>query len=281
MIGLLMRVFGKRRSSTEDTEEYRLTLGEHLEELRTRIIRVLVLITVGWIVGWYLQPPLYEYLNEMVKTAIKGAIGANIDYKEPFKNATEPFMLKFKLSFLIGLIMVFPFCILQLWGFIKPGLKLKERKPIEKIAPWSLLLFIIGAGFCWIILPSALNWFAGYVLEFAGTSLYQEPGSMVYFVLKMMLAFGIGFQLPVIVFALGSMGLLSAETLTQYWRQWATAVFIGAAVLTPSNDAFSMLMMAVPLVILFAISVWLVKIVQKKKPGELGMEEEGDEAAAS
>lgn len=280
MFGLLGRLFTARRNSSEDPEEYRLTLGEHLDELRARIIRSLTLIIVGWVAGWFIQPYLYSYLNGMVQEAIKGAIGTGVQYAEPFRSATEPFMLKFRLSFLIGLIMVFPFIILQLWGFIKPGLKPNERRPIERIAPWSLVLFLVGAGFCWIILPSALNWFAGYVLEFPGTSLFQEPGAMVYFVLKMMLAFGIGFQLPVIVFALGSMGLLSAETLQQYWRQWATAVFLGAAILTPSNDAFSMLMMAIPLVILFAISVWLVKMVQRKKPTE-ETDNEGDEAFAN
>lgn len=87
---------------------------------------------------------------------------------------------------------------------------------------------------------------------------------MVFFVLKMMLAFGIGFQLPLIVYILGALNLLTAETLVQYWRQAATVIFLGSAILTPSNDAFSMLMMAVPLVILFLVSVFAVKVVQGK-----------------
>jgi sec-independent protein translocase protein TatC len=88
---------------------------------------------------------------------------------------------------------------------------------------------------------------------------------MLGFCLKMMLAFGIGFQLPLIVYALGAMNLLSAETLVKHWRHASVVIFVIAAALTPSNDAFSMLMMAIPLVILFMISVWAVKLTQGRK----------------
>ncbi|MFZ4507393.1 MAG: twin-arginine translocase subunit TatC [Fimbriimonas sp.] len=268
MFGLLFGLLGKKQASFDNTEEYRLTLGEHLDELRVRIIRVLVMLIVGWVAGWYILPSLYAFLNNMVAVNITQALDGKAPFSDVFRNATDPFMLKFRLSFMLGLIMVFPFCLLQIWGFIAPGLKPNERKPIERLAPWTLILFVMGAGFCWVIIPSALQWFAQYVLEFPGTGLMQEPGAMIFFVLKMMLAFGLGFQLPVVVYALGSIGLLKSETLLQYWRQWATAVFLAAAILTPSNDAFSMLMMAVPLVILFAISVVLVTAVQKKQKRE-------------
>jgi sec-independent protein translocase protein TatC len=234
----------KQKRGPEDPEEFRLTLGEHLDDLRSRIIKILLLLAGGWVAGWFLQPWLYDFLNNLVTTNVKAVLKDQSTYQEAFKNTTEAFMLKFKLSFLIGLVMVFPFCVLQIWAFIAPGLKPSERKPIARLAPLSLLLFGLGAFFCWIILPTALQWFAVFILEFPGTNLIQEPGSMVYFILKMMLAFGIGFQLPLVVYALGAVGLLSAETLVKYWRQAATFVFIASAIITPSNDAFSMLMMA-------------------------------------
>jgi sec-independent protein translocase protein TatC len=259
----ILKARPKGARNVSDPEEFRAPLVEHLEELRTRLLRIIGLLVVGWVIGWYLLPPLYSFLNTMIQNAVKGSIGPN-RYTEAFRNATEPFMLKFKLSFLIGLVLVFPLIVLQIWGFIEPGLKPSERKPFRRMAPLSLVLFAMGAGFCWIILPSAIGWFAVFLNDF-NANLIQEPGTMVFFVLKMMLAFGIGFQLPLIVFALGALGLLTAETLVEYWRQAATFIFVASAVLTPSNDAFSMLMMAVPLVILFLISVWAVKIVQRKK----------------
>lgn len=178
---------------------------------------------------------------------------------------TEPFLLKLKLSFSIGLIGAVPLIVLQIWGFIVPGLRPSERKPIARMAPFSLVLFLIGAGFCWMILPAALQWFGSYIAEYPGTGLIQEPGTMAFFILKMMLAFGVGFQLPLVVYALGALDLLTAETLIQYWRQSVIVIFFAAAALTPSNDPTSMLMMAVPLVLLFMISVWFVKLTQRKK----------------
>jgi sec-independent protein translocase protein TatC len=264
MPGLLGRK-NTRRDYSGDPEEFRLTLVEHLEELRDRIIRSITILVVAWVIGWFLMPPLYEFLNQLVDASIKKSLPPGAKFEEVFRNATEPFMLKFRLSFMIGLVLAFPFLVMELWGFIAPGLKPEEQKPFKALAPFSLVLFFVGASFCWVIIPSALGWFASYLGEFKGTSLMQDAGTMIFFILKMMLAFGIGFQLPLIVYALGMLGLLSAETLVQYWRQAATFIFIASAVLTPSNDAFSMLMMAVPLVALFLLSVWFVKLTQKKQ----------------
>jgi sec-independent protein translocase protein TatC len=175
-------------------------------------------------------------------------------------------MLKFKLSFMLGLILAFPYLVIQLWGFVEPGLKENEKRPVRKMLPFSVLLFAMGVCFCWIILPSAFNWFAAYVEEFPGTVIYQEPGTMVFFILKMLLAFGMGFQLPLVVFLLGKIGLLTPETLTTYWRQSTVFIFVASAIITPSNDVFSMLMMAIPLSVLFIISIWALKITNRKKP---------------
>ncbi|MFN8221047.1 MAG: twin-arginine translocase subunit TatC [Fimbriimonadales bacterium] len=254
-----------KRYSSDDPDEYRLTLIEHLEELRDRIIRSFLAITLCWVIGWYLQPWLYDHLNSVVFASIKHTIPANAEYKEMFNNVTQPFMLKFRLSFMIAVAIAFPFILLQLWGFIAPGLKPAERKPLQRIAPLSVLLFFLGVFFCWVIIPATFSWFASYLEEFPRTVLYQEPGAMVFFVLKMMLAFGIGFQLPLVVYFLGRIGLLEPETMIQYWRQATVVIFIASATLTPSNDIFSMLMMAIPLSFLFMISVWAVRITTRKQ----------------
>ncbi|RYG43855.1 preprotein translocase subunit TatC, partial [bacterium] len=164
-----------------------------------------------------------------------------------------------------GLVLCFPLLVLEIWGFLAPALHPREREPFRKLAPFSFVLFLMGAGFAWAIIPAALQWFVSYLAEFPSSALYQETGTMVFFVLKMMLAFGAGFQLPLVVYALGLMGLLTAETLVKNWRQAATVIFIASAVFTPSNDAISMLMMAIPLTILFGVSVWAVKVTQAKQ----------------
>jgi len=266
----------KKARNVSDPDEFRAPLGEHLEELRTRILRIIGLLIVGWVAGWFLQPFFYSYLDAMIERAVVGVVGEG-KYSEAFRNATEAFMLKMRLSFLIGVVMTFPLIVLQIWGFIEPGLKPSERAPFRRLGPLSLFLFAMGAGFCWLILPATISWFAGFIGDF-NADLIQEPGSMVFFVLKMMLAFGIGFQLPLVVFALGALGLLTAETLLQYWRQAATLIVLASALITPSGDAFTLLMMSVPLIVLFTISIYAVKLMQRKREKAAAAEEAAEEA---
>ena len=254
------------RNSSDESEELRATLVEHLDELRTRIIRCVFLICGGWVVGWYIQPPIYEGLNQMFRRSMRMAGLPPELYKEVFHSVTDMFMLKLRFSFALGLIMTLPFVVIQIWGFIAPGLKTNEQKPLRKAAPFSVLLFALGCFFCWLIIPSAFSWFASYLTEFPGTALFQEPGTMTFFVIKMMAAFGVGFQLPLVVYSLVKIGIVGPETLMSYWRQATVVIFITSAVLTPSNDAFSMLMMAIPLSILFLLTVWVVKMTAKEMP---------------
>ncbi len=254
-----------KRDYTGDPDEFRLTLVEHLEELRDRIIRAVVYLVVGWVIGWVLFPYLYEYMTQVIDRAIVPNLPKGTKYIEVVLNVTDLFMLKFRLSLTIGLVIVFPFLVNEVWGFVAPALKQNEQLPVKRLAPLSLFLFALGAGFCWLIIPSAISWFVSFSDSFPGIDITQTAGSMIYFILKMMLAFGIGFQLPLVVYALGAVGLLSAEVLVQYWRQAATVIFVAAAIITPSNDAFSMLMMAIPMVILFLLSVYFVRLTQRKK----------------
>lgn len=267
-----------RRNLPEDPDEFRLSLVEHLEELRDRIIRALLILIGGWVIGWFIFEPLYFALQAMIDGAVKPNLPENTRYEEIVLGIPDLFVLKLRLSFVVGLVIAFPFLVLQLWGFIAPALKPEERKPIQRLAPVSVILFAMGAGFCWMIIPTALAWFVSFASEFPGIAITPEAGNMVYFILKMLLAFGVAFQLPLIVYALGALGLLSGETLLQYWRQAAAVIFVASAILTPSNDAISMLMMAVPLVILFSISVYFVRLTQRKKRKEEEAAEAEEEA---
>jgi len=255
-----------RPTYTGDPDDYRLTLVEHLEELRTRIINCIWGLTIGWTIGWFVFPPVYAYLNGVVDKAIRQSLGAGHEFHTIFPHATDAFFLKFKLSFLIGVILAFPYITLQIWAFVSPALKPNEQKPFKKLAPAASILFLTGVAFAWFITPSCLHWFGSYINEFAGADLFQEAGSMVFFVMKLLLAFGLGFQLPLIVYGLGLAGLLSAETLMKYWRQSTVTIFVVTMIITPSQDPMTMLAMAIPLSLLFAASVYAVKYIQRKRP---------------
>lgn len=255
----------RRRNFSGDPEEFRLTLVEHIEELRTRLIRSILILGGSWCIAWWYTKPVYGYLNAMATQAITPVLPKGVTYREAFFMATEGFMLKLHLSFLLGLILCFPLLVLQLWGFIEPALKPSEAEPIKRIVPVSALLFLIGVGFAWMIMPAALQWLATYVMEFPGTDMVQHAGSLVFFTLKILFSFGIAFQLPLVVYILGELELLTAETLIKYWRQSATAIFVLAMIITPSNDPGTMLAMAIPLVFLFMISVYVVRFSQNRK----------------
>jgi sec-independent protein translocase protein TatC len=270
-----------KRNSSDDPEEFRATLVEHLEELRTRIVRIIWMLLIGWVAGWYIfQPWASARIDDMIARSVWPILDQkHIHHEIVWHSATEAFMFKLKFTFMLGFIAIFPFALLQVWGFVSPALKPNERKPFKILAPVSVLLFAIGAGFAWWVTPNALQWFTSYIEDFPGTALFQEAGTLTFFVLKMMLAFGLAFQLPLIVYALGAIGLLQAKTLIKYWRQSTVVIFIISAVLTPSNDAFTMLMMALPMCVLFVISVYAVKFTQrnkKKRQDDLDKKSEDD-----
>jgi sec-independent protein translocase protein TatC len=247
----------------EDPEDFRASLGDHLEELRTRILRVLGLVGLGWVVGWFLQPHVYTSVQAVVRENIHLS-APGVRFEEAFRNAPEAFMLQLKLSLLIGVVLVLPFVALQLWGFVAPGLTHRERRPVRFLAPLSGVLFVAGATFCWFIVPAAIRWFGSFLTHFPGASLIQEPGSMVMFVLKLMMAFGIGFQLPLIVYLLGVMNVLSASTMLSHWRQVAVGIFLASALITPP-DVFSQIMMGLPLVVLYVGSCYAVRLTERRR----------------
>lgn len=252
----------QRRNSSEDPEEFRLSLVEHLDELRVRIIRALIAIAICWVVGWVVHDPLYN----MLAAHMRELLPKDLRYQEVFHSITDAFFLKLKLSFTFGLILALPVVVMQIWGFIKPGLKPTERKPFQVIGPLSIGLFFLGCYFCWLILPPTMSWFGDFVrTSYEGVNINQEAGTLVFFALNMMLGFGLGFQLPLIVYFLAMIGLLPPELLSKYWRQAMVIIFAASAIITPSADPFSMMMMAVPLTALFFLSVMAVRITKKKK----------------
>lgn len=232
-------------------EELRATFLEHLGELRTRILRSFIFVTIGWIIGYN----LYPYIIDLVFDPLMRAGRATVVYR----NFADAFMMQLKIGMFIGLGIAAPFITLQLWAFVAPGLTRNERRAARFIGPLSVLLFAIGVGFGMMILPTALRWFLGYLPSDA--QLMQDPQVYVLFVVKMMLAFGIAFELPIVILFLARIGVATPDLLWRYWRQAVVGISVVAMVLTPSNDAVTMITMAIPMVILYFFSIALVGFV--------------------
>lgn len=237
----------------QDGVELRATFFEHLSELRTRIVWSISFIAVGWVVGYFLEPAAYAWATRPLIQALgKHTPQVQIAYR----NFADPFLMQIKVGLFIGIGLAAPLITWQLWLFIAPGLNNNERKGIRFVAPLSVILFAIGVTFGCAILPACLRWFLNYLPR--GATLIQDPQVYILFLVKMLLAFGLAFELPVVVLFLAKIGLINAEMMWKYWRQGVVGISVVAMVLTPSNDAVTMLAMAFPMVILYFLSIFLI-----------------------
>jgi sec-independent protein translocase protein TatC len=205
--------------------------------------------------------PVYRYLEDIVKDNV----ATGVPYKPVMFTLTGPFMLKIKMAFYIGLFLTLPFTVHQLWGFVAPGLRPSERKPFKIVAPVSTVLFFMGAGACWFILPVTVTWLTMFAKEFPETEMMLEAGSMVFLLIKMILSFGVGFQMPIIVFVLARLEIVTPKAMMQYWRHAVVGVIVASAVITPSGDPLSLAVLSLPLIGLFFLSVWAARVTLRKQ----------------
>ena len=157
-----------------------------------------------------------------------------------------------------------PLVVLELWGFIAPALTPAEKRGVHFVAPLSVLLFVLGVTCAYFVLPMAVTWFLSYLSDFPNTILLQNPLTYTVFVVKLLLVFGLLFELPVVLMFLGKIGIINSALMIQYWRQIAVGLFTLAMVVAPSNDPGTMLALAIPLTLLFFGSIGLVKMVEPK-----------------
>jgi sec-independent protein translocase protein TatC len=240
--------------------EREMELWEHLAELRNRIMRALLYLAIGAVVCWFLYPILLTIIQYPLQPLVKKY---NIQWI--YRTITGPFILQLQVSVIGGLILAMPFLTLELWGFIAPGLMPHERKGFYLIMPLSMFFFFMGIGTAYLILPTTFSYFASFIPREAvlGAGVMQDPVMYWSFVMKMILAFGVVFQLPVVLMGLAWTGMVTSRMLKKNWRYAIVMCSVVAAVATPSTDPASMLMMAAPLLVLYIGSIWLVGIVER------------------
>ncbi len=239
---------------TRDPER-RAELVEHLAELRSRLVASVLFIVIGMVVAWF----AYDWIFAVLTRPMAGILH-RLDSKFLLTGFPEAFMIRMQICLVSGLIIMSPFVTWQIWSFIAPGLTASEKRPLKWIAPLSIVLFLSGVVLCYFILPAAFTWFASYVPKDA--ELRPSVQASVLFTVKMLFAFGVVFQLPVVLMLLAMVGIVDSRMLRENWRVAMVAVSVVAAVATPSNDAFSMLCMAIPVAGLYLFSIVLVWLVE-------------------
>ena len=226
----------------------RMGVLEHLTELRIRIIRSLIAVLIGAIAGWLLYPEIINFILDPYCETLGTDCTLRVD--EPLEGLNTRFMV----SVYTGLALAVPVWLWQFWKFVSPGLHKGERRQGLLLTGSGIVLFVAGTTLAFLTLPRALD----FLVSVGGTDLITEFRAKAYisFVIKMMLAFGLGFQLPVVLIILQRLGILSYVTLRKQWRYAVVIIVVVVAVLTPSGDPISLLALAVPMYLLYELSIF-------------------------
>jgi sec-independent protein translocase protein TatC len=245
-----------RRELDEQDDFKEMELWEHLDELRQRLIRAALYIALGLAVAWAIYPELWNLFFKPLKPVLE-----EHGWKIVFRNFTDGFMLRLKVSFVAGLVVAIPLVTLELWGFIAPGLTRQERKACQVVFPLSILFFFGGVVCGYMMMSVAIGYFAQFIPDTG--ELLQDPLEYIMFLVKMVVAFGVCFPLPVVLMFLAWVGLVSSETLKKGWRIAVVACFIVGAIATPGGDPMTMMVMAAPLAALYVTSIYLCALIEK------------------
>lgn len=242
-------------SEGDSIEEKEMTFLEHLEELRWRIIYSLIGVVIGTIIAWvFIDILVEEILLKPAKTS-----GVSLQNLKPFGQI----FLYFQIALIAGLIISIPNIFYQFWKFISPALRKHERRYILAIVIFSTICFLGGIAFAYfVMLPLALS----FAVQFGTQTIKNEFAVDEYMsiIISVMLAAGLIFELPMLSFFLSKLGILKPSFMRKYRKHSVVIILIAAAVLTPGTDPVSQVILAVPLVLLYEISILVSKFSQRK-----------------
>lgn len=241
-----------------------MTLVEHLEELRYRLLISLIALAVAGIVGWFLFDPIVRLLQDPYCTYWRTVPERTRPTEECtffFFGALEPAVIKFKLVAFISVFLALPVLLYQLWAFIVPGLTKRERRLAIPFVVSSVVLFALGALFAYVTLPKAL----GFLLGFAGQQFAPLLTGDRYlsFVMLVALSFGLSFEFPIILIFLNVAGVITTQQLRQWRRGAILGIAIFAAVITPSADPYTMLAMSVPMWLFYEAAIIVGRLLKR------------------
>ncbi len=240
------------------TEVRQVTLLEHLTELRNRILRCFVGIGVGFFISYAFAERLLGVLLEPLTRVLPEGSGL-IALTLP-----EKFFTVMKLAFVCGIFVASPYIFYQLWRFVGPGLYREERRMVFPAALASAFFFVCGALFgYYVVFPFGFKFFVDYASDLV--TIMPAVGDYFSLAVTLLIAFGLIFNLPVAIFFLARMGVVTGKSLRKFQRWSVLLAFIAAAILTPTPDAINQLLMAGPIIILYEVGIWVAYFVGKKK----------------
>ena len=260
--------------AVEEEDDRPMGLMDHLSELRGRLVRCCLAVIVGFMACWAIVDPIFDALvDPLLKVLPEGSHAI-------YTTLPEGFFTRMHISFVAGVFVSSPVIFYQIWSFIAPGLYEEEKRHILPVAFMSAFFFISGGAFCYfVVFPNAFAFFVSYATD----TIVAMPKISDYlsFVLKLILAFGLVFEMPLFAFFLARMGIITAELMRRVRRYAILGIFIVAAILSPP-DVVSQLLMAAPMLVLYEISIYVAVAFGKKPAAEDDeSEEKADDATNS
>jgi sec-independent protein translocase protein TatC len=239
-------------------EEGRMSFLDHLEELRSRLLRAVIAIIIGFVICIAFGERVFSLFAAPITKLLPK------DASLVFTSLPDPFFVYLKVSFISGIFLVLPYVLYQVWLFVRPGLLEEEKKYALPFIVVSTLLFYLGALFAYfVVFPAAFKFFLSY--ETADLKPMISIRDYVSLVMLLMLAFGAVFETPIVIVLLGLLGVVDSDLLRRGRRYFIVLAFIIAALLTPTPDVINQTLMAIPLMIFYELGIQLLRIIEKKR----------------
>jgi len=247
-----------------EADDGRMSLIEHLTELRDRLIKVVIAVVVGMVLAFILYDPIFDFLIEPYRNLARR--DNDLSISDGALLATDPlegFGVRMKLAAYGGIFLAMPVILWQLWRFITPGLYAHEKRYAIPFMVSALTLFLLGAGIAYYTLPQALD----FLQQIGGENIVTAYSPSKYFTLitYMMLAFGIGFEFPIVLVFAQMIGVLTPGALRSARRYAIVGICVLVAVITPSGDPISMLALSVPMVLFYEVSILIGRVIERRK----------------
>lgn len=239
--------------------EARMSFLDHLDELRSRLVVSAVALGAGFVVALTFIRYVFDFVMRPLQQALPP--GGRLIYTEP----AEAFMLYLKVAALVGAILALPVVLWQLWLFVAPGLYANEKRYVLPFVLFSTVFFVLGAAFShYVLFPLAWRFFAGFSSDYVEFLPRIAPVFSLY--AKLMLGLGLVFQMPTLVLFLARIGVVTAGMLLRQFKYAVLAIFVIAAVVTPSPDVLSQLLVAGPMLLLYGLSILIAWAFGRRQP---------------
>ena len=236
----------------------KMSFLDHLDELRRRIIYALLSVGIGFVIAFFFIDNIFDF----VMRPMQQVLGPTVHLQ--YTSGAEPFMLYVKMGFLVGIFIASPLILWQIWKFIAPGLYTHEKKFAIPFVVMSTIFFTTGGLFAhYIAFPWTWTFFGSFANDYMIFVPKVDEAFSMYS--KMLLGFGLIFEMPTLVFVLARMGVITGRVLLKYFKYAVLAISIIAAVISPGTDMMSQVVMAVPMLALYAISILIAFVFQKRR----------------